>query len=142
VSARPQRNAQSSPRRRPKRDGRDAVKRFFEELLPKAVVQSTEKFLAQDGSIAIAVQPHGRWTLRFGSLTDPVSEGFDHEADLRVWFGPGAFARFVEGTLDVEEAVSARQIKLLGDTKLMERLGFLMEVGGSPLQTMLALRGG
>ena len=132
----------AKPHRRPNREGREAVNRFFEELLPKAVVRSTEKFLAQDGSIAIAVQPHGRWTIRFGSLTEPVSEGFDHEADLRVWFVPGAFARFVEGTLDVEEAISARQIKLAGDMKLMERLGFLLEVGGSPLQTLLAMRGG
>ena len=101
----------------------EAVARFFEELLPKAVVQSAEKFLAQDGTIAIAVQPHGRWTVRFGSLEDPVSEGFDQEADLRVWFAPGAFARFVEGTLDVEEAVSSRQIKLAGDIKLMPGTG-------------------
>jgi hypothetical protein len=130
------------PHRRPNREGREAVQRFFGELLPKAVVQSSEKFLAQDGSIAIAVQPHGRWTIHFGSLTEPVSEGFDQDAELRVWFGPGAFSRFVAGTLDVEEAVSSRQIKLAGDRKLMERLGFLLEVGGSPLQTMLALRGG
>ena len=130
-----------SRRRRPERSGRDEVQRFFGELLPKAVVHGAEKFLAQDGSIAIAVPPHGQWTVRFGSLTEPVRAGFDPAADLRAWFGPAAFGAFVQGTLDVERALSARRIRLAGDIKLLERLGFLLEVGGSPLQTLLALRG-
>lgn len=136
-------NARRGPRRgKPNRDGEAEVMEFFERLLPAAVSQSPEKFLAQDGVVAIAVPARGSWTIRFGSLDRPVEKGFAKDADLRLWLSPTACAKLVAGDIDVKSALADRQIRLTGDTRLLERLGFLFEVGGSPLNTLLAMRGG
>jgi putative sterol carrier protein len=120
------------------------VEQFFQETLPKAVVDRADRFLSAEGVVSITVAARGQWTIRFGSFDAPVTEGGDPEADLRVWFGPTAFAEFVAGTLDAAEAVKKRRVRLSGDRKLLERLGFLLEFGGSasPLSTLMTARGG
>lgn len=127
---------------KPRREGASEVLDFFERLLPAAVAQSPEKFLSQDGVVAIAVPARGSWTVRFGSLDRPVEPGFARDADLRLWLSPSACAALVAGDMDVKTALRDRQIRVTGDTRLLERLGFLFEVGGSPLNTLLAMRGG
>jgi hypothetical protein len=129
-------------RRLPRRDGRKEVLHFFDEIVPRAISQSPDKFIAQEGTVSITVPAWGSWTIRFGSFDEPYKRGAARDADLRVWLSPSAAAGLISGKLNVAQATRDRQIRLSGVKTLFERFGFLLEVGGSPLQTMLTMRGG
>lgn len=100
---------------------------FFDRLLPGLVVHRFDDFLATQGSVAFDVQgaTGGKWTFHFAD-PEPIREGFDAEADLRLVFQEPAFEAFVGGTLDAVDAVSKGQVKASGDFELLAALGVLM----------------
>lgn len=58
------------------------TRRFFEEMLPKALHMNRTLFNVLSGSICIAVQDEGAWTVRFGHygegcFTEELDEGAD-----------------------------------------------------------------
>lgn len=100
---------------------------FFNRLLPTLVVSRFDDFLATSGSVAFDIKGDtgGQWTFHFGD-PEPIRDGFDEAADLRLTFQSPAFDAFVEGTLDAVGAVTAGQIKAAGDLALLSSLAMLM----------------
>lgn len=100
---------------------------FFEKRLPGLVVYRFDDFLATQGAVAFDVQgpTGGQWTFHFAD-PDPIRTGFDQTAELRLVFEEPAFEGFIDGTLDVVEAVSTGRIKAAGDYELLSALGVLM----------------
>ncbi len=100
---------------------------FFGRLLPGLIVQRFDDFLATQGSVAFDVKGEGggKWTFHFAD-PDPIREGFDEAAGLRLTFAEPAFESFVAGTLDAVTAVTSGQVKAAGDVELLAALGVLM----------------
>jgi hypothetical protein len=130
------------PRRRrsPRPPEANDAKERFTRLVRGAVARQPEKFLSLRGTVAIAVPGSPGWTIRFGSIDDPVELAFDARADLQMWLTPTAFAAFVDGTLDVRRAMAGRTVRVRGDRNLLHNVGVLFEPGGTPLQTLLSSR--
>lgn len=107
---------------------------FFGRLLPGLVVHRFDDFLATQGSVAFDVRGKtgGQWTFHFAD-PDPIREGFDKKAGLRLVFQEPAFEAFVAGTLDAVDAVTKGEIKASGDFELLNALAVLM----MPLQRNL-----
>jgi hypothetical protein len=100
-------------------------RRFFEKVVPALVMQSFYDFLEQEGSISFDVKDGGQWTFIFGS-EEPVRPGLKADAALRLTFTKKAFDGFVDGTLDVVEAVRAKEITGTGDFLLLEAFGRIL----------------
>lgn len=109
------------------------IREFFERVLPHLVHQRFVEFIKTQGSIAINVREVGAWTIRFGDPEVPIAPGADAGADLKLDATEGAFAAFIEGTLDAAGAVKRREIAFSGDLRVLERLGYFLAGGSSPL---------
>ncbi|MDX2008641.1 MAG: SCP2 sterol-binding domain-containing protein [Myxococcaceae bacterium] len=104
-----------------------AAQTFFQRLLPGLVVARFDDFLATRGSVAFDVRDPegGQWTFHFAD-PEPIREGFDDAADLKLAFDADAFEAFVAGTLDAAEAVGRGAVSAEGDFELLSALGVLM----------------
>jgi len=108
-------------------------KRFFEQMLPSLVLASFHDFLEREGSLAFDVAGAGQWTLTFGS-DEPVSSGLKPGAALTLTFCRGAFEKFIDGSLDIGEAVGAKQITARGsDFTMIEAFARLLRPPASDL---------
>lgn len=105
------------------------------------VARGTERFLAMSGIIAIEIRGQGAWTLRFGRLDEPVTRGTDPKADLFLTFSQAAFADFFRGRLNAGRAMGSGELAFSGDPSLLEKLGYLLSTGTSPLATRLGMMG-
>jgi hypothetical protein len=114
------------------------AQRFFEVAIPAAVVRDVERFLCMHGSIAIKVRGVGAWTLRLGNVDQPVSEGFDARAELKLWFTERGFDRFASGDGKAGRMIYDREVAFDGDRNLLQDLGLLLTPTDSPLGTRLA----
>ena len=68
------------------------TRKFFEEMLPAALHMNQALFNLRSGSICIAVQDEGAWTLRFGRYgsDDCFTEELDEAADcIMLWQAQG-----------------------------------------------------
>lgn len=102
-----------------------AVQKWFDRTLPALLVSRFDDFLAVSGAISFKVGD-GAWTLNFGDVENPISEGAVADADLRLKFTPPAFEQFIEGTLDPVAAIGNGDIKASGDLELLSILATLM----------------
>ncbi len=109
--------------------------------IPSMVSQGAERFLAMTGIIAVEIRGQGAWTIHFGRLDEPVSEGTDPKADLFLVFSEGAFSDFLAGRLNGGKAMAAGELTFSGDPSHLEKLGYLLSTGGSPLATRLGAIG-
>jgi hypothetical protein len=114
------------------------ARRFFTSAIPTAIARDFEQFMALSGTIACQVRGVGSWTLHLGNVEEPIVEGFDNHADLKVWFTQKSFDDFLGGKLNAKVIMKEREIAYAGDVALLERLGYLLAPGGSPLATRLA----
>jgi hypothetical protein len=74
----------------------------------------------------VSVQGAGKFTVRLGDLTSPVSEGFDRAATAKLWFLGDAFERFLGGTLPPD--APTRELIKSGDGDVLAGFGqFLSE---------------
>lgn len=101
------------------------VKKWFDRTLPALLISRFDDFLAVSGAISFKVGD-GAWTLNFGDVENPVSEGAIPDADLRLKFTPSAFEQFITGTLDPVAAIGKGDIKASGDLELLATLATLM----------------
>ena len=113
------------------------AKRFFTTAVPSIVARDFEQFMTLNGVIACKVKGEGAWTLRFGDVEAPITEGFDPRADLKIWFTKEGFDAFVSGSGNMRKIVMKGEIAFAGDATYLERLGFLLSPGGSPLATRM-----
>jgi len=114
------------------------IKEFFERVLPQLVHQRFVEFIKTQGSIAITVREVGAWTIRFGDPEEPIAAGADADAALTLDATAAAFAAFIDGTLDAAGAVKRREISFAGDLRVLERLGYFLAGGNSPLGLRLS----
>ncbi|MGV3621202.1 MAG: SCP2 sterol-binding domain-containing protein [Archangium sp.] len=98
---------------------------WFEKTLPALLVSRFDDFLAVDGEIAFTVGGQS-WTLSFADVEEPVKAGASKEATLKLRFTEAAFTSFIEGTLDVPNAVRGGEVKASGDLELFATLATLM----------------
>lgn len=113
------------------------AKRFFLVAVPSIIARDFEQFMTLSGTIACKVRGAGAWTLRFGDPESPVDDGFDARADLKIWFTKKGFESFMSGRMNARKMIADGDITFAGDATLLERLGFLLAPGGSPLSTRL-----
>ncbi len=109
----------------------DLARHFFERTLPLQASAEVSRLHGTRGSVAFRVGS-AAWTFRFSSDA-PVRPGFDRDADLHVWFTEPAFAAFVNGTLDVSDAVAFGDVRARGDLTLLERFGRFLQKGEAAL---------
>ena len=114
------------------------ARRFFDVVIPSAVVRDVERFICMHGSIAFKVVGAGAWTLRLGDLEQPVSPGFNARAELKLWFTERGFERFLSGQGKAGRMVYDRDVAYDGDRNLLQDLGLLLTPGDTPLGTRLA----
>ncbi|MBN2358839.1 MAG: SCP2 sterol-binding domain-containing protein [Deltaproteobacteria bacterium] len=114
------------------------IREFFERVLPHLVHQRFLEFVKTQGSVAISVREVGAWTIRFGDPELPIAPGADAAADLKLDVSAAAFGAFIEGTLDAADAVGRREISFAGDLRVLERLGYFLAGGSSPLGLRLS----
>ncbi|MBS1153435.1 MAG: hypothetical protein H6Q89_5133 [Myxococcaceae bacterium] len=104
----------------------DPIARFFEKLLPALVLKQFDSFLEQDGCISFDVTGAGQWSFTFGT-EEPIATGLDPDAGLKLTFTRGAFDKFIDGTLDVIEAVQKKEVTARGrEFILLENFGRLL----------------
>ena len=113
------------------------AQRFFKVGLPAMVAERLEKFATMSGVLTVNVKGSGKWTVRLGNLEQPVSEGDDPAADLRLWISAHALEAWLDGRLDVTRALEDGHVAAKGDLNVLEHLGFLLQPPGSPLATRL-----
>ena len=113
------------------------AKRFFMTALPQIFVERTEAFLTGAGTIVFHVGEAHTYTVRMGNTTEPVVEGKDAETDLEIFFSDAAFSGLMSGTLNVKEAVQAKQIRSEGDGDLFSALGHLLQAPVSGLNARI-----
>lgn len=101
------------------------VKKWFDRTLPALLISRFDDFLAVSGAISFKVGD-GAWTLNFGDVENPVSEGAIPDADLRLKFTQSAFEQFITGTLDPVAAIGKGDIKASGDLELLATLATIM----------------
>lgn len=101
------------------------VKKWFDRTLPALLISRFDDFLAVSGAISFKVGD-GAWTLNFGDVENPVSEGAIPNADLRLKFTQPAFEQFITGTLDPVAAIGKGDIKASGDFELLATLATIM----------------
>ena len=106
--------------------------------IPSIAARDFEKFVNLTGTVACRVVGAGSWTLNLGDFEVPVREGFDARADLKLWFSEKSFEHFLEGKGSARTLVSGKQFVYDGDIGLLERIGFLLSPGQSPLAMRLA----
>ncbi len=104
---------------------------FFDRLLPLLSAAELARLYGSQGAIAFRVGTSA-WTFRFASER-PVSPGFDRDAELQLWFTEAAFLRFIDGTLDVAEAVRIGGVRARGDLSLLQRFGRFLQRGEAAL---------
>ncbi len=94
---------------------------FFEEDLPRLIQARAELFDQQRGVLSLIVEGVGAWTLRFGdhAAADALVPGAVLDGDLLLGFEAEGFVRLLEGDAAVTPVV-------LGDARLLERLGGLL----------------
>lgn len=90
------------------------------------VLQSFLDFMDQAGTLTFDVKDAGAWTFVFGS-EEPVREGLAETADLSLTFTQSAFLAFIDGSLDVVDAVKRKEVTAQGDSfELLESFGRLL----------------
>lgn len=104
----------------------DSIKRFFEKILPALVIKQFDTFLEQEGCISFDVTGIGQWSFTFGT-EEPVASGLDAEAGLKLTFTQTAFEKFIDGSLDVVEAVQKKEVVARGrEFILLENFGRIL----------------
>ncbi len=116
------------------------VERFFMTAIPDMAARNFVTFIGLRGDIAITVRGVGTWTIHLGDSETPVSPGAVATAELKLLFSPTAFEHLVEGKLDVGKAVAERRVSFKGNISLLEKLGYLLSTGASPLATRIGQR--
>ena len=99
------------------------AERFFITALPHMILDNMDAFLASCGTISFCVVGVGKWTLFLGNCRQPVVRGFLRSADLRVRLSAGAFDAMLSGDLDTEQVSHPAELQLVGNRKLLARLG-------------------
>lgn len=102
----------------------DQIRAFFDEQLPGVIRGRGELFQASQGRVSIQVQEVGAWTIRFGDAAadDAITNELELDADLVLVFSPASFANILSGSVQNQQ----ERPVVLGDLKLLERLGSLM----------------
>jgi hypothetical protein len=96
---------------------------FFEEMVPIALRDNRPLFTLMQGSICIAVQEEGAWTLRFGKYEEGCyTEEFDKSAACVVIWEKEAF----EKMLRQEELAEEENPKCYGDEKMLMAFGKIL----------------
>lgn len=106
------------------------VVRFFEELLPELIRQRARTFAQTQGALTIMVEGVGSWTVTFGDARSPtaVVDEADTEADCIVVWGKEPFAALLGATEAELRPSESGPIAVVGEIKLLARLGSLLDV--------------
>ncbi len=104
------------------------VVRFFEELLPAVIQQRARAFGETQGALTIIVEGVGSWTVTFGDARSPaaVIDEADTEADCIAVWAKEAFAALLGSSSQPPHAAEVGPIAVLGEIKLLGRLGALL----------------
>ena len=113
------------------------AQRFFETAFPQMVIKHFDTFLQSQGTISFAVEGQGDWTVEFGNSESPIADGFQGDADLRLWWSGEGFSSFLDGKLDVIEAVQAGDVSAAGNVELLETLGYMLRPQTTLLDIMM-----
>lgn len=103
--------------------------RFFLEVVPALGKLRVRSFPALAAPICVVVDREA-FTL---TLHDEarVRAGGDPSAPFQLFLSTSAFARLLDGTLDLEAALKHRQVGYRGDLRVLEQLGRLLSGAGS-----------
>lgn len=105
--------------------------RFFNEAVPQLVARQGALFSQLQGRVVFAVADHGAWTICLGDSQSPVRQGAEEAPDLSLFFTDEAFARLLDNALDFEQAIARKAVGFQGNLGLLEKLGFMLSVGGN-----------
>lgn len=100
----------------------DRVRAFFSEQLPWLIAKRKDLFDRVQGSLALFVEGAGCWTIQFGKhdSTEALREDATFESDCVAVFSVPSFVALLDGKS------SAQEPALIGDAKLLSRLGQLL----------------
>jgi putative sterol carrier protein len=112
---------------------------FFDRELPRLFREGKARSKRKaDVIFEVGGEAGGRWRLHLGSPPDVKSLGsHDDAADLLIRMDASEFAAFVEGTLDVVEAVHGGRLILAGDLSLVEEMAGMFPSRNSPIGAFL-----
>lgn len=88
--------------------------RFFDQVLPHLIVRNFDDFLELDGILCFDVPGVGQWSLEFGASEEPVKRGLNPKAGLILRFTQQALTQFLEGSLNIENAMATRAVTARG----------------------------
>ncbi len=102
-------------------EARARVTAFFHEQLPLLIDAQRAAFAKSKGSLGVIVEGAGSWTITFGDADsdDALIDEVDVEADCLAVWTVDAFMSVLDGKAEKPQA-------LIGDEKLIGRLGALM----------------
>ncbi len=108
------------------------ITRFFTRELPFMAAQNINELFAHEGAVAFDIDGE-QWSFTFSSH-EPVNRGLAPDAGLTLHFSKPAFLSFVEGTLDVVDAVANRQVTAQGQAfELLEGFGRVLRPASQSL---------
>lgn len=103
------------------------VARFFDEQLPAAIAISARTFAQTQGALTLIIEGVGSWTVTFGDASSPAAlvDEADIDADcISVWTAE-SFAALLDAR-PARDPTALRPLALLGETRLLARLGALL----------------
>ncbi|MCC7110902.1 MAG: hypothetical protein IT382_16535 [Deltaproteobacteria bacterium] len=103
------------------------VARFFDEQLPAAIAISARTFAQTQGALTLIIEGAGSWTVTFGDASSPAAlvDEADIDADcISVWTAE-SFAALLDAKPGRGQK-GLRPLALLGETRLLGRLGALL----------------
>lgn len=113
---------------------RSMTRIFFEDMVPEAMRDNRAMFEIMQGSICIAVQEEGAWTLRFGKYEEGCyTEELDESASCVVVFERAGFEKMLLQQPLAEED----EPECYGDDKMLAAFGKLLN---TPSKGQLGIR--
>lgn len=109
--------------------------RFFDVAIPQLAKEHASLFAALSGTLAFIVRDIGTWTVQLGNTDAPVIEGAKADADLVLSFEASAFDAFIDGSLDLQDALNKAQIAHDGDLAVLTRFSRLLQSPASLIDT-------
>lgn len=106
---------------------------YFEVVLPTLLRWKGPAAAALGVTVRFVVSGRGggTWTVRLRPPKAGVVEGAEWKADLTIKITAEELINMLTGKFDARKAIAEGNIELSGDLRVLRRIGFLFQSGGS-----------
>lgn len=113
---------------------------YFEVVLPTMLRWKGPAASALGVTVRFVVSGRGggTWTVRLRPPKAGVVPGSEWKADLTIKITADELGNMLTGRFDAKKAIAEGNIELSGDLRVLRRIGFLFQTGGSQTEVRAA----